>query len=100
VEEESSSPTKNQTDDDGVKKIKKKKGVGYSADTNSNTKWMKEDNISNIKKNFENVEIILNMVESFLNVKNWPVPNLLVEQILESALLPYTEDCLRAGTLL
>jgi len=40
------------------------------------------------------------MVESFLNIKGWNVPNLLLQQILESALLPYTEDCLRAGTLL
>jgi len=32
----------------------------------------------NIKKDFENIETILNMIESFLNVKNWPVPKLLV----------------------
>lgn len=53
-----------------------------------------------IKKDFENIETILIMIESFLNVKHWSVPKLLVEQILESALLPYVEDCLRAGTLL
>jgi hypothetical protein len=44
VEEEevkNSSPNKGETEDDGTKKVKKKKGVGYSQDTNSNTKWMK-----------------------------------------------------------
>jgi hypothetical protein len=34
------SPSKT-VEDDGIKKIKKKKGVGYGNDTNSNTKWMK-----------------------------------------------------------
>lgn len=44
VEEEGAvktSPNKGETEDDGTKKVKKKKGVGYSQDTNSNTKWMK-----------------------------------------------------------
>jgi hypothetical protein len=43
IEEEEiiSSPDKKHPEDDGTKKIKKKKGVGYTAETNSNTKWMK-----------------------------------------------------------
>lgn len=45
-----SSPEKKQAEDDGTKKVKKKKGVGYGADTNSNTKWMKGENLAAQKK--------------------------------------------------
>lgn len=39
-------------EDDGTKKIKKKKGVGYGKETTSNTKWMKDDNTESKKKEF------------------------------------------------
>lgn len=39
-ENEQISPSK-QVEDDGTKKIVKKKGVGYGNDSSSNTKWMK-----------------------------------------------------------
>lgn len=56
VQEVNNSPSKKETgDDDGTKKIKKKKGVGYGNDTNSNTKWMKGENLANLKKDFENI---------------------------------------------
>lgn len=73
-DEGTGSPTKEHGDDDGVKKVKKKKGVGYGNDTNSNTKWMKGDNLENIRKEFKNVEIILNLVEGFLNAPRWRMP--------------------------
>lgn len=95
-----SSPSKKDVDDDGTKKIKKKKGVGYGNDTNSNTKWMKGENLTNAKKDFENVETILSMVEGFLDSRGWIIPQNFLNQLLESSLLPYIEDCLRAGTLL
>jgi hypothetical protein len=55
VEEEEtvvSSPEKKAVEDDLTKKIKKKKGVGYTAETNSNTKWMKGENLVATKKEF------------------------------------------------
>jgi hypothetical protein len=61
---------------------------------------MKGDNLLNLKKDFENIETILTLVESFLNSKDWNIPQIFLNQLLESSLLPYIEDCLRAGTLL
>ena len=87
-------------DDDGVKKIKKKKGVGYGNDTSSNTKWMKGDNMDAKKKEFEVIGIILNIIENFLDIRHWNIPDTLLQNIYESALLPFIEDGLRAGTLL
>jgi hypothetical protein len=52
------------------------------------------------KKEFEVVEIILNIIENFLDIKHWKVPDSLLENIYESALMPFIEDGLRAGTLL
>ena len=73
-EQQPSSPSKGAPEDDAVKKIKKKKGVGYGNDGNSSTKWMKgnDDNAKNQKA--EIIEIILHMVENFLDFKNWQVP--------------------------
>jgi hypothetical protein len=42
----------------------------------------------------------LNIIENFLDLKHWNVPKKLLENIYQSALLPYLEDALRAGTLL
>ena len=52
------------------------------------------------KKEFEVVGIILNIIENFLDIKHWKIPDQLIAIINESALLPFIEDGLRAGTLL
>lgn len=95
-----SSPSKKVVEDDGTKKVEKKKGIGYTAETNSNTKWMKGDNVATLKKEFESVEPILKMIEGFLGTRNWKAPHSMFKQLLCSCLLPYIEECLRAGTLL
>lgn len=46
------------------------------------------------------VEIILNIIENFLDIRTWKIPESLLGDIYESALLPFVEDGLRAGTLL
>lgn len=51
-------------------------------------------------KEFEVTELILNIIENFLDLKHWNVPKKVTENMYESALLPYLEDSLRAGTLL
>lgn len=50
---------------------------------------MKGENLTNIKKEFENVETILALIENFINAKGWKIPAILNEQILSSCLLPY-----------
>jgi hypothetical protein len=42
----------------------------------------------------------LNIIENFLDIKHWKIPDILLQNVYESALLPYIEDGLRAGTLL
>lgn len=43
----------------------------------------------------------MGIIENFLDVKStWKIPDILLENIYESALLPFVEDGLRAGTLL
>jgi hypothetical protein len=74
--------------------------VGYGNDQSSNTKWMKGEINESKKKEFEVVEIILNIIENFLDIRQWKIPDSLLENIYESALLPFIEDGLRAGTLL
>lgn len=61
-------------DDDGTKQIKKKKGVGYGNDGSSNTKWMKGVTEAELIKQFEVIELILNIIENFLDLKHWKVP--------------------------
>lgn len=62
---------------------------------------MKGDNMQERKKQFETVKTILEIIENFLDVQStWRIPDLLLENIYESALLPFVEDGLRAGTLL
>ena len=52
------------------------------------------------KKEFESIEPILMLIEGFLGGSNWKAPHQLLKQIQCSCLLPYIEQCLRAGTLL
>lgn len=42
----------------------------------------------------------MNIIENFLDIKHWKIPDILINNINQSALLPFIEDGLRAGTLL
>jgi hypothetical protein len=47
------------------------------------------------------VKTILGIIENFLDVQSsWKISDILLQNIYESALLPFIEDGLRAGTLL
>jgi hypothetical protein len=61
---------------------------------------MKGEGLSAKKKEFEVVEIILNIIENFLDIRQWKMPDTVLHNIFQSALLPFIEDGLRAGTLL
>ena len=50
-EEQEVSPSK-QVHDDGTKEVKKKKGVGYTNNGSSNTKWMKGVTEAELNKEF------------------------------------------------
>jgi len=61
---------------------------------------MKGNDDPSKKQKFEMVEIILNMIENFLDIHDWKIPKEVLDCVYESSLLPYLEDSLRAGTLL
>lgn len=62
---------------------------------------MKGEHMEERKKEFETVKTILGIIENFLDVQSsWRIPDALLQNIYESALLPFIEDGLRAGTLL
>ena len=42
-------------------------------------------------KEFEVIEIILNMIENFLDLRHWKIPKKLLDNIFESALMPFLE---------
>lgn len=79
-EEEVISPSK-KNQDDGTKEVKKKKGVGYGNDGSSNTTWMKGVTEETLNKEFEVIEIILNMIENFLDLRHWKIPKKLLDNI-------------------
>ena len=61
---------------------------------------MKGTSEAELNKQFEVIEIILNIIENFLDLRHWKIPKKLMDNIFESAFLPYLEEALRAGTLL
>lgn len=99
-EEEGSAQAIKGDDDDGSKKIKRKKGVGYGTESSGNSKWTTGENSELKKETSEQIRNILTMLANFLDSKEWKVPKSVVEEILCSCLLPLIEAMLRAGTLL
>lgn len=79
-EKEEGGPSPTKADDDEVtKKRQKKKGVGYGNDSSSNPKWVAQDTTESKKESFEQIQNILSILENFLNVRDWKIPESLVE---------------------
>ena len=88
-------------EEDYKKKIVKKKGVGYASDnTGQNQKWNINEYHETKKQKNEQLKSLLTIFETFLDFKNWKVPQKLMELICSSALLPLLESAFRSGSLL
>lgn len=82
-------------------KLVKKKGTGYgSGNDNSTTKWATAEKNESNKEISEQLENIFHIVINFLSIPNWRIPKVIVNEFMESCLLPLIENTLRAGTLL
>ena len=107
IEEEEASPTVSPAtkgsgeEEDGRKKIKKKKGVGYASDSlGQNQVWDAKDYVE--KKKLKNDQLInlLEIIRNFLDTRDWTPPKEVLNALCGSALLPLLESAFRSGSLL
>ena len=88
-------------EEDYAKKAIKKKGVGYASDnTGQNQKWNISEYHESKKNQSEQLQSLLNILETFLDFNDWKSPKRFYDLLACSALLPLIESAFRSGSLL
>ena len=81
-------------------KRKKKKGTGYGADNQNNSKWSATEWLENRKEVSQEILRVVTIFVSFLDCEKPLMDNRLSDIIKESCLLPLIESAVRSGSLL
>lgn len=76
----------------------KRKGVGYS--TKQGERFDVNAYIENKKLRNDQIKVLIDIVSGFVASKTWKAPVQLLEEIMESALLPILEQALRNSSFL
>ena len=77
---------------------KKRKGVGYS--TKLGEKFDVGAYLENKKQRADQIKVLIDIVAGFIASKTWKAPIEMLDEILESALLPILESALRNSSFL
>ena len=77
---------------------KKRKGVGYSEKVGN--KFDVTAYLANKKQRNAQIKILIDIVTNFLNPDQWEAPKEMLDEILESALMPILENAFRNGSFL
>lgn len=95
-----SSLPKKVSEDEFKNKLTKRKGVGYGTDSSTNQKWDVSGQEEARKEQSEQILGLLRILEKFLDYKDFELPDDILTQTYESALLPIIQNSLRGGSLL
>lgn len=74
--------------------------MGYGNDSSTNQKWDVSGQEEARKEQSEQILGLLRILEKFLDYKDFELPEEILSQTYESALLPIIENSLRGGSLL
>ena len=81
-------------------KKRKKRGTGYGADNQNNSKWSASEWLETRKNVSQETLRVINIIASFLDCEIPLKDSILSDIIKESCLLPILESALRSGSLL
>lgn len=76
------------SEDEFKNKLTKRKGVGYGTDSSTNQKWDVSGQEEARKEQSEQILGLLRILEKFLDYKDFELPDDILTQTYESALLP------------
>ena len=76
----------------------KRKGVGYS--TKQGERFDVNAYIENKKQRNDQIKVLIDIVQGFICSKKWQAPVELLDELLESALMPILEQALRNSSFL
>ena len=76
----------------------KRKGVGYS--TKLGERFDVGQYLENKKQRNDQIKVLIDIISGFINSKSWTAPVELLEEVMESALMPILESALRNSSFL
>jgi len=83
-----------------VKNYQKKKRMGVGYTTGVGKTWNVNQYIKNKKIKNEQIAYLIEILSNFFRTKDWNPPSYIIDNILESCLLPLIENAFRTGSLL